>query len=113
MQSPYHPLKGDGTIWVLSYAKAAEDSSAVMDGPEESAHGRLDGQKGRGEAEETEREKKRRQKEHDKTRILRDMKSICLVVEVSMTKSHFIKSALHPFKVQHKDARQKGTTKKC
>lgn len=41
---PYHPRKGDGTIWVLSYATAAEDSSAVMDGPKE--HGHLDGQRG-------------------------------------------------------------------
>lgn len=43
---PYHPHKGDRTIWVLSYTKAAEDSSAVMDGPREPAHGHLDGQKG-------------------------------------------------------------------
>lgn len=43
---PYHPRKGDGTIWVLSYATAAEDSSAVMDGPKEPAHGHLDGQRG-------------------------------------------------------------------
>lgn len=30
---------------MLSYTKAAEDSSAVMDGTKEPAHGHLDGQK--------------------------------------------------------------------
>lgn len=31
----YHPHRGDGTIWALSYTKAAVDSFAAMDEPKE------------------------------------------------------------------------------
>lgn len=79
---PYHPHKGDGTILVLSYAKAAEDSSAVMGGPKEPAHGPYIGRKD---------ERKQRQRKKDtgvrknkrKNHILYTMKTTICSADVS------------------------------